>query len=150
MGLCFQLGRSFKLRSQVTPETFVEISSRIAGVADCKRVMRDLFLSRAEQEQELKRLRKSYLSGSWEETNKKFDAFVLSLFQDALDGKHPDSDWPECDRFKDGIQRIFSEHLPRLKKWLGKHKPPPAPAGSPAAPPAGLHVSSPAAAAAPE
>lgn len=128
-----QLGRSLKLRTQLNDETFVEISSRIAGVADCKRLFRELFLSRAEQELELKRLRKSYLSGSWKETNLKFDDFVLNLFQDALDGKHPDSEWPECHRFKDGIQRIFSEHLPRLKKWLSKHKPPPAPVASPAA-----------------
>ena len=74
-----------------------------------------MFLHREPKEHELKRLKKSYLSDSWKETNKKFDAFLLGLFQSALDGAHPDHEWPECDRFKERIQRIFSEHLPRLK-----------------------------------
>jgi len=109
----------------MTDQTFVDITSRIAGVTDSKRAIREVFLHRAPQELELKRLRNSYISESWKETNQKFDSFVLDLFQSALDGLHPDDEWPECDRFKEGTQRIFSEHLPRLKKWLSKHKPPP-------------------------
>ena len=118
------VARAFDLHAKMTDDVFIKITSRIAGIADSKRVIRDMFLHRAPQEHELKRLRKSYLSDSWKETNKKFDAFVLGLFQSALDGAHPDHEWPECDRFKEGTQRIFSEHLPRLKKWLSKHKPP--------------------------
>ena len=108
------VARAFDLHAKMTDDAFIKITSRIAGIADSKRVIRDMFLHRAPQEHELKRLRKSYLSDSWKETNKKFDAFVLGLFQSALDGAHPGHEWPECG----SIQRRYSAYIFRAPTTL--------------------------------
>jgi len=50
------VARAFDLHANRTDAAFIKITSRIAGVADSKRVIHGMFLHRAPQEHELKRL----------------------------------------------------------------------------------------------
>jgi len=106
----------------VTIDTFVDITTELAAIYDCKRLLKRLCLRQKSKTSELKRLRETYTKKSWDRTHANLDAFVLQRFSDALDGKHPDSDWPISEPFKEGMGRIFDTHLPRLAKWIKRQR----------------------------
>ena len=123
-----QIGRWFNPRTpNLNIGHYTKVTSILKGVESIQRKLDELLLRRKPQATELERLRAAYLTPAWNETNAAFAAFIVSLFNECLNGDADkraalDAGWPRRDRFSIGVARIKEKHLPDLLAWVKKQE----------------------------
>lgn len=102
--------------------TYEKAVGSMKGINAIIRMLDKLIVKRKLQQREHQRLKDAYLTKCWDHTNTKYDAFVLDIFTNALDGNtDTKAGWPVSDRFEEGIAKIKKEHkgvLQGLEVWV--------------------------------